>query len=182
MQNNSETESVRTTQKTIDNQTSSSDVCWFCDQPAAEQKWSQEIHLFRNFTTEYKLTGQRHQWEALSRKIACCRKCFRAHKRVERLSRLGTWLGGIIGFILFVILPVFISLRLNIQTMQGLGFIAFILVIAGVIGATYGGYRIGKKAAFYFSPQTKPVEYALRHPGIVPFVEQGWNLGNPANN
>lgn len=169
-------------QQIIDEETLSSNICWFCDQPAAEQEWAEEICLHRDFTTEFGLTGRRHQWKELRRKIPCCQKCFRVHKRAESLSIFGAWVGGITGFILFLVVPLIIGARLKIQSLHGFDGIVPFLILAGVIASVIFGYRGGKNLAFSFSAETKPVEHALQHPVITPFVEQGWNLGNPAAN
>ena len=166
---------VKAAQEIIDEQTLSSNICWFCDKPTAEKRWAAEVYLHRNYNTEFGLTGQRHQWEELKRKIPGCQNCHQTHQKAKSLSVTFAWLGGIGGFLLGFSLPIFLTVKLNMEPTIDIR----ISMLVGIILGAILGYFSGKKIAFASSRETKPLKYAIHHPGIAVLIEQGWKFGKP---
>lgn len=170
---------VKAAQEIIDEQTLSSNICWFCNKPTAEKRWAAEVYLHRNYNTEFGLTGQRHQWEELKRKIPGCQNFHQTHYKAKSLSVTFAWLGGIGGFFFGLVLPFFMTLKLNLQPTKDFNGIVLFSIFGGMVLGAILGYFSGRKIAFASSRETKPLKYAIHHPVIAVLIEQGWKFGKP---
>jgi hypothetical protein len=171
-------------QQLLDGRALSTNICWFCSRPDATLDSAQTIYLNHNLRMEIYLGGTKTRWEETRRKVPACTACNAAHSFTEKAARKWALLYLAAALAVMLLPPVLLLFIFGIPTSKrsadGAQFLGMVWAAASFIviacAGTFG-YRRGKALGLAASPFTRPREYALEHPSILPLIQEGWREG-----